>query len=107
MRRFWIPLIVLLFVGYYVLLGFYVPRVKEKAYKEGYEQGIALVLEQYAVMRSRWIGFVNTYGSIKNVPWDEFTLEEKMLLCAYGSPGNKLSDTDVQEVIEKYGGGDK
>ena len=42
------------------------------------------------------------YGGIKNVPWDNWTIEEKMYLCAYGSSGNKLSQKDIQEIKNKY-----
>ena len=43
------------------------------------------------------------YGHIKNVPWDDWTIEEKMYLCAYGSSGNKLNKKDIEEIEKRYG----
>lgn len=40
----------------------------------------------------RWIG---------DVPWDKFTIEEKVAM-AFGR-GGKLSNKDIQEIKEKYG----
>jgi len=44
----------------------------------------------------------HAFGGIKNVPWDKWTIQEKMYLCAYGSSGNKMSKEDIQEIREKY-----
>jgi hypothetical protein len=42
-------------------------------------------------------------GVMKDVPWSEWSIEEKMYLCAYGSSGNKLNKKDMQEIKERYG----
>ena len=43
------------------------------------------------------------YLGIKHVPWDKWSIEEKMYLCAYGSSGNKLNKQDLKELTKRYG----
>lgn len=87
-------------------------RVYDRGFKagegEGYNKGF---LKCYSEFGQGWFGhhkrfrdFVDKYGSIHSTPWREFSIQEKLLLCAFGSPGNKLSDEDMQEVIRLWGG---
>jgi len=96
-KKFLIGLVALLMFGYLTLLGLYVPYARTEAFKEGRTQG----------WHEGWPGVfaVNMakHGSIKDTPWEEFTLEQKMLLCAYGSPGNRMSVDDINEIHVKFG----
>lgn len=75
------------------------------AYEEGLQKGMAGVKVEYG---SPWHGIWSKalslgYPSVHDTPWNEFTIQEKMFLCAYGSPGNSLSDEEIGEIKEVYG----
>lgn len=73
----------------------------------GYRQAEEFAFDQYLIhahaSKCRRNALAMLHGSIKQTPWDEFTLQEKMLLCAYGSPGNKMSQEDIARIGEVYG----
>ena len=77
----------------------------DAAFSRGLEEGYATATSTrfYMADADRHRALVLKYGSIKTTPWDEFLIREKMFLCAYGSPGNKLSADEIQEIMLKYG----
>jgi hypothetical protein len=102
-RKFGVIIGVLL-AGYITLLAFYVPHVKQEAHTEGFDDGWdSCTLSGSPTPEKNWSLYMTKYGSIKDTPWEEFTIKEKMLLCAYGSSGNKLSSRDMFKVFRKYG----
>lgn len=73
-------------------------------YVRGLKDGAEGIKVEYnSVWRILWAKYGPKYGSIHATPWEEFELEEKMFLCAYGSPGNTLSRQDMMDVANKYG----
>ena len=69
------------------------------AYREGWNYAVTL---SYARV-SRLVGLEQKHGTFKDIPWDEFTIQEKMMLCAYGSPGNLFSTKDMEDIFIEYG----
>ncbi len=67
-----------------------------EGHARGYNQG---VVNYETAVENVYKGRVK----IKEVPWDEFDIKQKMLLCAYGSSGNRMSVRDIVEVISEFG----
>lgn len=73
---------------------------EQEGFKEGYTHFMSSMIWQ--VNPERHQKFVKEYGSIKLTPWDEFIIEEKMLLCVFGSPGNRLDCKDMKDMQSQY-----
>jgi len=67
--------------------------------------GAQITLVYPSVWASLWETYVDgeQYMSIHEVPWDSFTVQEKMFLCAFGSPGNKMDVDEFQEAMLLFG----
>jgi len=46
--------------------------------------------------------FVLGYDNVHNTPWNEFTIEEKVVIAMYGGSGSKLSKEEIEEFKRKY-----
>lgn len=87
-----------------------------EVYKQGLEAGETSghkkgYMEAMNILRiTQWCGstverfyeFRQKYGSLHNTPWKEFDIQEQMLLCAYGSPGNKFDDEGMAKIKKLY-----
>ena len=75
-------------------------------YKNGFDEGREvpkITIKGYSVWGEIQAKYCSKYGTIHDTPWEEFNIREKMFLCAYGSPGNKLSAEDGLEILDEYG----
>lgn len=70
---------------------------------KGYKEGIDDTLFSEKFILSQYQEHIAQHGSLHDTPWKEFTIQEKMYLCAYGSSGNKLTKNDMTEVQKLYG----
>lgn len=43
-----------------------------------------------------------TYPIDSRTPWSSLSIQNKMVLCAYGSSGNKLNKNDMKEIEDIY-----
>lgn len=78
-------------------------QVQEKAFNDGFEVGYWECGMNGIVFGNRIADLQKEYGSMKDTPWNEFTIQEKMYLCAYGSPGNRMNHKDINQLILQYG----
>jgi len=103
-------IILLIVVGVCMkLMDIMVDRAWNKGREEGVGVGYNRCLQDYAgpISIQTNIQFVGQrYGSIHNTPWDQWTIQQKMYLCAFGSSGNKFNDRDMQKIKEKYYAGE-
>lgn len=85
-------------------------EVYDAGYSAGHRHGYNDAYNNYIVIGAPNRGFnqlIKEYGSIHDTPWNRFTRRQKVYLCIYGSPGNKLSEENLEWFTSTFGGGDK
>jgi len=40
------------------------------------------------------------YGGVRNVPWDEWEIRDKLWLIAYGGSNSKMDKADIEEFVQ-------
>jgi len=90
-------------IGALLMIGSY--ELNKQAYEKGKQETARLTSIRLTQLYQQLYHRSKNYGSLHETPWSEFTIEEKMYLCAFGSSGNKFSQDDMGEIKEKYTGG--
>lgn len=61
------------------------------------------IYQQRVLYEKNILNIFRTYPISHITAWNSIDIKDKMVLCAYGSSGNKLGKQDLKEITERYG----